>query len=338
MRPRRTSTTPSRSPKPPAPRSSGCWPSGDLFRYTAPSDGPVALLEAEFAAADRRRYALAVSSCSAALFLALKRAGPAAGRAGADPGLHLRRRAFGRPPRRLRAGAGGSAATTCRIDMDDFAAKLPDASAGARQPHARPYLGHGRHRRRRRGRGVPVVEDAAHSLGHALARAQDRHDRPDRLLLVPVLQAPERRRRRHARHRRSRSRRPRGHHVGRLRAQLEEAPGAASDPALGAAFARWQNRLPLYNMRLSEPLGRGAAARPAAGPGPPGSRRPAQPRPRGGTADRRRRSSRCPPRCRARSARRIRSSSGSTLRHDDDARALADRAAANAACRSRSSA
>jgi perosamine synthetase len=46
--------------------------SGDLFRYTAPQDAPVALLEAEFAALMGARYALAVSSCSAALFLALK--------------------------------------------------------------------------------------------------------------------------------------------------------------------------------------------------------------------------------------------------------------------------
>jgi dTDP-4-amino-4,6-dideoxygalactose transaminase len=46
--------------------------SGDLFRYTAPADAPVALLEAEFAALLGARYALAVSSCSAALFLSLK--------------------------------------------------------------------------------------------------------------------------------------------------------------------------------------------------------------------------------------------------------------------------
>ena len=45
--------------------------SGDLFRYTAPEGAPVALLEAEFAEMMGSRYALAVSSCSAALFLAL---------------------------------------------------------------------------------------------------------------------------------------------------------------------------------------------------------------------------------------------------------------------------
>jgi len=46
--------------------------SGDLFRYTAPEGAPVALLEAEFAAMLGSRYALAVASCSAALFLTLK--------------------------------------------------------------------------------------------------------------------------------------------------------------------------------------------------------------------------------------------------------------------------
>ena len=39
--------------------------SGDLFRYTAPEDAPVTLLEREFAELLGSRYALAVSSCSA---------------------------------------------------------------------------------------------------------------------------------------------------------------------------------------------------------------------------------------------------------------------------------
>ncbi len=48
---------------------------GDLFRYTAPENAPVALLESEFAAMLGTKYALAVSSCSAALFLSLKALG-----------------------------------------------------------------------------------------------------------------------------------------------------------------------------------------------------------------------------------------------------------------------
>ncbi|MBZ0123584.1 MAG: aminotransferase class I/II-fold pyridoxal phosphate-dependent enzyme, partial [Roseovarius sp.] len=45
---------------------------GDLFRYTAPQDAPVTLLERDFAEFIGARYALAVSSCSAALFLSLR--------------------------------------------------------------------------------------------------------------------------------------------------------------------------------------------------------------------------------------------------------------------------
>ena len=49
--------------------------SGDLFRYTAPQDAPVALLEREFADMMGAKYALAVASCSAALFISLKALG-----------------------------------------------------------------------------------------------------------------------------------------------------------------------------------------------------------------------------------------------------------------------
>ena len=45
---------------------------GDLFRYTSADASPVALLESEFAALMGAKFALAVSSCSAALFLSLK--------------------------------------------------------------------------------------------------------------------------------------------------------------------------------------------------------------------------------------------------------------------------
>jgi dTDP-4-amino-4,6-dideoxygalactose transaminase len=49
--------------------------SGDLFRYTASENAPVTLLEREFAEMLGSKYALAVSSCSAALFLSLKALG-----------------------------------------------------------------------------------------------------------------------------------------------------------------------------------------------------------------------------------------------------------------------
>ena len=48
---------------------------GDLFRYRADSGGPVAALEREFASFMDGPFALAVNSCSSALFLSLKAIG-----------------------------------------------------------------------------------------------------------------------------------------------------------------------------------------------------------------------------------------------------------------------
>ena len=114
--------TPNRSPRPPAPRSTACSQSGDLFRYTS-DNAPVALLEAEFAAMLGSRYALAVSSCSAALFLSLEALDLPRGAKVLDPGLHLRRGPVGGGACGLHAGAGRGR-RDYRIDMADFEAKL----------------------------------------------------------------------------------------------------------------------------------------------------------------------------------------------------------------------
>lgn len=138
--------------------------SGDLFRYTAPEGAPVALLEQEFADLLGARYALAVSSCSAALFLALK-------------ALDLPRGARVLIPAFTFAAVPSSVVhADCvpvlvevgdnyRVDMDDFAAKLNNADAvmishmrgHTSDMHAIMALADAR--------GIPVVEDAAHSLG-----------------------------------------------------------------------------------------------------------------------------------------------------------------------------
>jgi perosamine synthetase len=138
--------------------------SGDLFRYTAPSDAPVALLEAEFAELLGARYALAVSSCSAALFLSLK-------------ALDLPRAAKVLIPAFTFAAVPSSVVhADCvpvlvevgenyRVDMEDFARKLPEAAA-VMISHMR---GHTSDMDRIMAlcdeAGVPVIEDAAHSLG-----------------------------------------------------------------------------------------------------------------------------------------------------------------------------
>lgn len=138
--------------------------SGDLFRYTAPSDAPVALLEAEFAELLGARYALAVSSCSAALFLSLK-------------ALDLPKGAKVLIPAFTFAAVPSSVVhADCvpvlvevgenyRVDMADFAAKLPEAQA-VMISHMRGHTSDmDAIMALCDAAGVPVVEDAAHSLG-----------------------------------------------------------------------------------------------------------------------------------------------------------------------------
>lgn len=142
----------------------GLLASGDLFRYTAPEGAPVALLEAEFAELLGARYALAVSSCSAALFLSLK-------------ALDLPRSAKVLIPAFTFAAVPSAVVhADCtpvlvevgenyRVDMDDFAAKLPDAAAVIIS-HMRGHTSDmDAIMQLCDAAGVPVVEDAAHSLG-----------------------------------------------------------------------------------------------------------------------------------------------------------------------------
>ncbi|WP_299676901.1 aminotransferase class I/II-fold pyridoxal phosphate-dependent enzyme [uncultured Roseobacter sp.] len=138
--------------------------SGDLFRYTAASDAPVALLEAEFAQLMGSKYALAVSSCSAALFLSLKALDLPRGARVLIPGFTF----AAVPSSVVHADCVPllcEVDETYRIDLDDFAAKLPQADAVIIS-HMR---GHTSDMDAILGlcgaEGVPVIEDAAHSLG-----------------------------------------------------------------------------------------------------------------------------------------------------------------------------
>jgi dTDP-4-amino-4,6-dideoxygalactose transaminase len=138
--------------------------SGDLFRYTTPETSPVALLELDFAQALGSKYALAVSSCSAALFLSLK-------------ALNLPRDAKVLIPAFTFAAVPSSVVhadcipVLCevgdnyRICLHDFEAKISDVDA-VLISHMRGHTSdmdailelaqtHSK----------PVIEDAAHSLG-----------------------------------------------------------------------------------------------------------------------------------------------------------------------------
>ena len=217
--------------------------SGDLFRYTAPENAPVALLEAEFAALLGARYALAVSSCSAALFLSLK-------------ALDLPRGAKVLIPAFTFAAVPSSVVhADCvpvlvevgenyRVDMTDFEAKLSDASA-VMISHMRGHTSDmDAIMALCDARGIPVIEDAAHSLGttwngrnigtigkvgcfsfqsYKLVNAGEGG--------IMVTDDPE------------------------LAARAIIMSGAYEEnwkkhPGLSNSCAHWQNKLPLYNLRM----------------------------------------------------------------------------------------
>ncbi|WP_417742013.1 DegT/DnrJ/EryC1/StrS family aminotransferase [Salipiger sp.] len=225
--------------------------SGDLFRYTAPEDAPVALLEREFAAMLGSKYALAVSSCSAALFLSLKALGLPRDARVMIPGF-----TFAAVPSAI--VHADCVPVLCevgdnyRIDMADFESKLGDVQA--------VIISHMRGHTSDMdaimalcdARGIPVVEDAAHSLGtvwggrnigtigkigcfsfqsYKLVNAGEGGilitDDADVVAQAVILSgAYEHNWQKHMAR-------------GDNRADLE------------AAFARWQNKLPLYNLRMS---------------------------------------------------------------------------------------
>ncbi|MFZ1340979.1 MAG: aminotransferase class I/II-fold pyridoxal phosphate-dependent enzyme [Paracoccaceae bacterium] len=217
--------------------------SGDLFRYTAPADAPVALLEAEFAALMGSRYALAVSSCSAALFLSLKALD-------LPPGARVLIPAFtfaAVPSSVVHAGCVPvlvEVGDNYRVDMADFAAKLPGADA-VMISHMRGHTSDmDAIMALCDAAGVPVIEDAAHSLGtvwggrkigtigkvgcfsfqsYKLVNAGEGG--------ILISDDPE------------------------VAARAIIMSGAYEEnwkkhPGLGNSCAHWQNRLPLYNLRM----------------------------------------------------------------------------------------
>ncbi len=221
--------------------------SGDLFRYTAPADAPVALLEREFADLMGTRYALAVSSCSAALFLSLHALDLPAGARVLIPGFTF----AAVPSAVVHANCQPvlvEVGENYRIDMADFEAKLDDTISAVIISHMRGHTSDmDAIMALCDAAGVPVIEDAAHSLGtlwdgkkvgtigaigcfsfqsYKLVNAGE----------GGILISDD----------------------ANLVARAVIMSGAyehnwqkhGDDPALAAAFARWQNELPLYNMRL----------------------------------------------------------------------------------------
>ncbi len=218
--------------------------SGDLFRYTSPEDSPVALLEAEFAALLGSKYALAVSSCSAALFLSLKSLGLPRDARVLLPGF-----TFAAVPSSV--VHADCIPVLCevgdnyRVDMADFEAKLDGISA--------IIISHMRGHTSDMdaimdlalARDIPVIEDAAHSLGTTwdgqnigtIGRIGCFSFQSYKMINggeggILVTDDAD------------------------LVARAIIMSGAyehnwKKHPVLHSAFAQWQNKLPLYNLRMS---------------------------------------------------------------------------------------
>lgn len=137
--------------------------SGDLFRYTS-QNSPVALLEDEFSQMMGARFALAVSSCSAALFLSLKALNLPKGARVLIPAFTF----AAVPSAVVHADCVPilvEVGPNYRIDLADFATKLPGADA-VLISHMRGHTSDmDAIMALADAAGIPVIEDAAHSLG-----------------------------------------------------------------------------------------------------------------------------------------------------------------------------
>jgi len=218
--------------------------SGDLFRYTAPSDAPVALLEREFAEFIGAKYALAVASCSAALFLSMKALGLPRGAKVLIPAFTF----AAVPSSVLHADCEPvlvEVGENYRIDLDDFRAKLPHADA-VLISHMRGHTSDmDAIMKLADAAGLPVIEDAAHSLGTrwngrnigTVGKVGCFSFQSYKLLNAGeggILITDD----------------------ADLIARAVIMSGAyehnwKKHPVLQEVFARWQNKLPLYNTRLN---------------------------------------------------------------------------------------
>ncbi len=218
--------------------------SGDLFRYTAPEDAPVSLLEQEFAEMMGAKYALAVASCSAALFLSLKALGLPRGAKVLIPAF-----TFAAVPSSIVHAECvpvlAEVGENYRIDLDDFAAKLTGDIDCVLISHMRGHTSDmDAIMAMADAADIPVIEDAAHSLGTVwggkkigtIGKIGCFSFQSYKLLNageggIMITDDPD------------------------IMARAVIMSGAyehnwKKHPVLHDAFAKWQNQLPLYNTRL----------------------------------------------------------------------------------------
>jgi dTDP-4-amino-4,6-dideoxygalactose transaminase len=139
--------------------------SGDLFRYHASQGSAVTLLEQEFAVMLGARFALAVSSCSAALFLSLKALDLPKGARVLIPAFTF----AAVPSAVVHADCVPvlvEVGRNYRIDIRDFEAKLTEDISAVLVSHMRGQTSDmDAIERLCKQKNIPLVEDAAHSLG-----------------------------------------------------------------------------------------------------------------------------------------------------------------------------
>ncbi|MEM1374109.1 MAG: aminotransferase class I/II-fold pyridoxal phosphate-dependent enzyme [Pseudomonadota bacterium] len=215
----------------------------DLFRYTS-ENSPVSQLEEAFAAKMGVNYAVAVASCSSALFLSLKALGLPRGARVLIPAFTF----AAVPSAVVHADCVPilvEVGENYRIDLADFEAKLDDADA-VMISHMRGHTSDmDAILRLAEAHGIPVVEDAAHSLGTlwngkkigTLGRVGCFSFQSYKMLNAGeggILITND----------------------ADLAARTVIMSGAyehnwKKHPVLQEPFKRWQNKLPLYNTRMS---------------------------------------------------------------------------------------
>ncbi len=139
--------------------------SGDLFRYHAAKDAPVTLLEQEFAQMMGAKYALAVASCSAALFLTMR-----ALDLPKDAKILIPAFTFAAVPSAVVHAncipVLVEVADNYRVDMADFEAKFTDDIKAVLISHMRGHTSDMDNIKALcDAKDIPLIEDAAHSLG-----------------------------------------------------------------------------------------------------------------------------------------------------------------------------
>jgi len=139
--------------------------SGDLFRYTHPENSAVPRLEKAFADMMGAKYALAVSSCSAAMFISMRAMGLKPGARVAIPGFTF----AAVPSAVVNAGCVPvlvEVGENYRIDLAHFHKVLEEGVDAILVSHMRGHTSDMDVIMNEAGKyGLDVIEDAAHSLG-----------------------------------------------------------------------------------------------------------------------------------------------------------------------------